>query len=1077
MKKNHQFTHLHVHSHYSLLDGLSKIPELVQHVKNLGMEAVAVTDHGAMYGVIELYREAQKAGIKPIIGMEAYLTTKGHKERLPKEQERRFHLVLLAKNNTGYRNLMELTTRAHLDGFYYKPRIDFPLLEKHHEGLICLSGCLASQVPRLILAGRYDRAKRLALDYQSLFGEGNYYLELQHHPSIPEQEKVNKALIEISAETGIPLVATQDSHYLRPEDAETQDALVAIQTNNMLTDNNRLSMRGEDYSLKSPEQMHEAFKDIPQALENTQNIARMCEVKIEIGKVHLPHYPLPKNKKASKHLEELTRKGLKKRYNWNELEERKRSKIQKRLRHELEIIHRTGFDNYFLIVQDFVNWAKEKGIVVGPGRGSAAGSIVSYLLNITDVDPIRYKLMFERFLNPERVSMPDIDIDFTDVRRDEVINYVRSRYGEDKVAHIITFGTIGARQAIRDVGRVMNISYTYCDQLAKLIPFGYGLAQTLEEIGEFRQIYQTDDNAKKLIDLAQRLEGVVRHHSIHASGVVVSHQPLTHYTPLQRSSKEADTLITQYEMHSIEALGLLKMDFLGLKNLTIIERTLEIVEKTKKHKVNIHKLPLDDKKTFNLFREGNTTGVFQLESAGMRRYLKELKPTTIEDIIAMVSLYRPGPMELIPQYIARKHGRERVAYIHKKLEPILKNTYGIPVYQEQIMQLAQSLAGFTVSEADTLRKAVGKKIKSLLDEQQEKLINGMVKNRIDRSTARKIWQYIEPFARYGFNRSHAASYAQIAYQTAYLKAHFPTQFMAALMTAESSDTERIAFLVQDANQMGIEVLPPDINESFENFTVVPTSQKNKTDKIRFGLSAIKNVGHNVVEAIIQSRKKEGRFSSASDFVERIEQKDINRKSLESLIKAGVFNQLEQQGVLLANLDNILAAIREKNQERLSGQASIFEALNQSGFTLRLEAGEDISEDQKLRWEKELLGLYISSHPLKKHESVLSKLSQPIKNLGNSRSQVSISGFVSTIKKVTTKNGKAMLFVNLEDLTGNIEVIVFPRILEENPVVWKQDNILVIEGRLDTRGGEPKLICEVARTLDQINYKPQTVEAK
>ena len=1046
-----KFTHLHVHSHYSLLDGLPKIEEILDYIKANGMDSVALTDHGVLYGAVEFYKKARRAGIKPIIGAEMYMAFESMYQKRPNIDDKRYHLVLLVKNEEGYRNLVKLITRAHLEGFYYKPRIDEALLEQHASGLIGLSGCLQGKIPQLILAKKIPEAEKLAQKYQAIFGKDNFYLEVQDHPNIPEQKIVNKALIEISKKYNIPLVATNDVHYLKPEDAQVQDILMLINTGAKPDDPERLTMKADDFSMRPPQKMIESFKEIPEAIENTQKIAELCNFNFELGKTKLPHFETPNGKSPDEYLKELCFEGLEK--HKSQIKDLKKAK--ERLEYELSVIKQTGFASYFLIVQDFVRWAKENRIVVGPGRGSVGGSIVAYLLGITEVDPLKHNLLFERFLNPSRVSMPDIDLDFTDRRRDEVISYVAKKYGRDKVAQIITFGTMAARQAIRDVGRAMGLSYSFCDRIAKMIPFGWSLKECLEKVSEFRQLYDTDETAKKLIDFSMKLEGVARHASTHACGVVISPQPLTEIVPLQHPTQNDKNIVTQYEMHSIEELGLLKMDFLGLKNLTIIEDTLSRIYKVQEKSVDISKIPFDDKKTYKLLQKGETTGVFQLESEGMKKYLKELKPSQFEDIVAMVALYRPGPMQFIPEYIARKHKKKKIEYLHPKLKPILKETYGICIFQEQLMQIARDLAGFTLSEADVLRKAVGKKIKSLLIAQKEKFIQGMMKNGIGENIARRIWDWILPFARYGFNKSHSVAYGMIAYITAYLKAHFPVEFMAALLTSEKNDVERIAFLIEECKNLDIEVLPPDINESFRNFSVIP-----KEKKIRFGLRAIKNVGENVVEAIIKERESKGNFQSFADFISRIDSKDLNKKSLESLIKAGVFDRFEERNKLLENLEEILNFNRDIRRTKNNGQQTLFEK-STAPITLRLKEAKPASLQQKLIWEKELLGLYVSSHPLENFKKILERKALPLKELKRNlfNQKIRVGGIISSIKRILTKNGKPMLFMKLEDLTDKTEVVVFPSALERNPNAFQENKIVFVIGRVDNHPESPKIICE------------------
>ncbi len=1045
-----KFTHLHVHSHYSLLDGLPKIDELLDYVKELGMDSVAITDHGNIYGAVEFYKKARERGIKPIIGAEIYMAYEGMRQQRPNIDDKRYHLVLLVKNEEGYKNLVKLLTKAYLEGFYYKPRIDEALLAEHSQGLIGLSACIAGKIPALILSKKMDEAEKVAKTYQDIFGKENFYLDIQYHHNSQEQKTVNKGLVLLSKKLDIPLVATNDVHYLRKEDADAQDILMLINTGADPNDPERLTLKADDFSMRSPEEMMKDFEDLPEAITNTQKVADLCNFQFELGKVQLPKFHVPSGKSPDDYLEELCALGLKKRFGENP-----EKQVLDRLNYELGIINQTGFASYFLIVQDFVNWAKENRIVVGPGRGSVGGSLVAYLLNITNVDPLKYNLLFERFLNPERISLPDIDLDFTDRRRDEVINYVAQKYGRDRVAQIITFGTMAARAVVRDVGRALNYTYTYCDHLAKMIPFGLTLDETLKKVPEFRSLYESDGQTRKLIDFAKKLEGVARHASTHACGVVISDTPLDNIVPLQHPTQDDDVIVTQYEMHSIEDLGLLKMDFLGLKNLTIIEDTLARIYKVQGISLDIEKIPEGDKKTYRLLQKGETVGVFQLESDGMQRYLKQLKPTEFEDIIAMVALYRPGPMQLIPEYIACKNKKKAVDYLHPKLKPILENTYGIPLYQEQIMKIAQILAGFTLAEADVLRKAIGKKIRKLLMSQKEKFIEGCKKNEVREDIAQKIWYWIEPFASYSFNRSHAAAYAMIAYQTAYLKALFPAEFMAALLTSERADIDRISILIEECKKMGLEVLPPDINESFTFFGVVP-----KKNQVRFGLSAIKNVGLNIVEVIVEERKAHGPYASIQDFITRIDSKNLNKKSLESLIKAGVFDKMAERNQLLSSLENLLEHSRENQKTKTNGQNGLFDGMQLNNH-VRLLSATPASEKEKLTWEKELLGLFVSSHPLKGFQHIFENKVVAISTISNprSRQKVRVGGIIAGIKKIMTRTGRPMLFVNLEDLSDRIEVVVFPGIIERNPAVFQENKIVMVSGRMDSRDGVPKLICE------------------
>jgi len=1500
-----KFTHLHVHSHYSLLDGLPKIDQLLDRVKELGMDSVALTDHGVLYGAVEFYKKAKQKGIKPIIGCEIYTAFERMNQKRPNVDDKKYHLILLAKNEQGYKNLVQLVTKAHLEGFYYKPRVDDELLARHSKGLIALSGCLAGRIPRSIQSKNFEQAEMLAQKYQKIFGKDNFYLEIQHHPNIPEQKTTNQELINISKKYDIPLVATNDTHYLKSEDAEPQDILMLINTGANSNDPERITIKSDDFSLKSSAEMEQAFKHVPEAIENTQKIVDACNFELKLGETKLPCFEVPNHKTPDEYLEELCKKGLKKRFKDNLNKE-----ITDRLNYEISIIKQTGFASYFLIVQDFVNWAKQQRIVVGPGRGSAPGSLVSYLLNITNVDPIKNNLLFERFLNPERISMPDIDLDFTDRRRDEVINYVAQKYGKDKVAQIITFGTMAARAVIRDVGRALGYAYGYCDQIAKMIPFGFNLDEALKKVDEFKNIYQTDEQAERLINLAKKLEGVARHASTHACGVVISDQPLSNLIPLQHPTQNDENIVTQYEMHSIEDLGLLKMDFLGLKNLTIIEDTLSRIYVLRNGlKVDIDNIPLDDKETFKTLQKGNTKAIFQLEGDGMTRYLKQLKPTEFEDIVAMVALYRPGPIQFIPDYIARKHKKQKIEYLHPKLKPILEKTQGICIYQEQLMQIARDLAGFSLTEADVLRKAVGKKIIKLLHQQEEKFIKGVVNNGIDKTIAIKLWQWILPFAQYGFNKcvsgktkitnpqtgqlitikelsknprlikeifslsddlkikkakivnvfrngkkpvfqvktrsgrkiiatqnhpfftqygwknleeikineriavprltpepqsplniedykiavlgyllaegnfchpsgfyfysnsedeindylkylkkfdnttgrkdysksaiavyskrknvkeksgavewiwqlglknkkatekfipnfifqlsnsklslligkmfqgdgcinikrryaqifyatsskniadgmqslllrfgiistlhekkfkyrsgvkigytininrydniqkfirnfkyyllknkkealekiekthpilngdlktwsargskdivptniilplirqtvrknnlvfanvarengfserlfifdprkigylretvevfynalknekikeyaqsdifwdeiisiapkgkeetfdltikgthnfiannifvhnSHSCSYATIAYQTAYLKTLYPVEFMAAALTSEKTDVERIAVLIDECQKMKIEVLPPDINESLKNFTVVPkenipSHQKFGSEgKIRFGLLAIKNVGENIIDVIVEEVKNNGRFKNIEDFVQRVNSKDLNKKSLESLIKAGAFDEFAERNKLLHNLERLLEWSRETQKNRTNGQKGLFDG---NGFSnnIKLEQAVPATNFEKLSWEKELLGLYVSSHPLDDFRNILQRKTLSLSEIKNGivNSRVRVGGIISGIKKIITRKGQPMLFVKLEDLTDKAEVVVFPGVIERNPTIFQENKIVFITGRIDNRDNIPKII---ANEVEEIIYE-------
>jgi DNA polymerase-3 subunit alpha len=1055
-----RFVHLHTHSHYSLLDGLAKIDDLVKKVKDHGMNSIALTDHGVMYGAIEFYKKAKKAGIKPILGVETYVAPKSRFDR-DTTGERYYHLILLAENNTGWKNLIKLVTKAHLEGFYYKPRVDKEILREHKEGLIALSACLGGEIDQALLANNFEEAKKVALEYQDIFGENNFFIEIQKHPNLPESEKIEPEIIRLSKETGIPLVATQDLHYINPEDGHYHDILLAIQTGNKLSDDDRLSLKTDDFSLCSPEKMAEKLGHVQEALDNTVKIAERCNVELELGKTLLPEFPKPNGKSANEYLRELVEKRLLERYPGGISQA-----VRDRIEYEMGVIEKTGFADYFLIVQDLINWAKDHGISVGPGRGSAAGSLVSYVLKITDIDPLVYDLLFERFLNPERIQMPDIDIDFADIRRDEVLAYAREKYGADHVAQIITFGTMAARAAVRDAGRAMGLPYSFCDKVAKLIP---GLPNTklkdaLENTDDLKALYKSDANAKNLIDAAMHLEGVARHASVHACGTVIARDPLDERVPLQFAPQDKDVIVTQFEMHAIEDLGLLKIDFLGLKNLTIIEETIRLVKQLKDIDINIGNIPLDDPKTFELLKKGDTTGVFQFESSGMRRYMKDIKPSGIEDLIALVALYRPGPMELIPTFIKRKNGQEKITYLHPKLEPILGNTYGIGVYQEQMMRIARDLAGYSLGEADTLRKAIGKKIKELLDEQQEKLINGMTKNGIDLRTAKAIWELFPPFARYGFNKSHAACYALIGYRTAYLRANYPEEFMASLLNADIGDTDRMSFLTGEAKQENLEVLGPDVNKSYVKFA--PDGEK-----IRFGLLAIKNVGEAIAQAIVEERTRGGEFKDFADFVTRIEHKDLNKKSLESLAKSGALDSFGiERNQVLQNMDDILKYHNSLRKNLFSAQNSLFGATASAIPPLVLKPSEPATPTQRLTWEKELLGFYLSDHPLnhygEKIKTIKARTVAELRAVKDERLIYRGAGLISSIKKIMTKTGQPMLFVTMEDFSPQpIELVVFNNTMQKTQDVWVENRIIAVEGKISFRNGEPSMIVEKAKSLE------------
>jgi len=1053
-----KFVHLHVHTHYSLLDGMGKIPDYLDKAKALGMPAMSITDHGVMYGAIEFYKEAKKRDINPIIGCECYVAPRTLHDKEARVDAKPYHLVLLAENNVGYHNLMKLASIANIDGYYYKPRIDKDTLRKYSEGLIGLSACLGGEPARNAMNGDYAKAKAAALEYSEIFGKDHYYLELQDQPGVPEQERANEGLKRIAKETGIGLVVTNDVHYVNKDDAEAQDILLCVQMGKTVNDEDRMKMT-MDNSMRTYEDLAKAFPDVPEAFENTVKIAEMCNVTIELGGMLIPDYPVPDGLTENKYLEKLVEEGVTRRYGV------KTPELKERIEFELGVIERMKFEGYFLIVQDYVNWAKNQGIVVGPGRGSAAGSVVAYALGIVDLEPMQYDLLFERFLNPDRISMPDVDMDFADDRRHEVIAYVTEKYGKDKVAQIITFGTMKARNAIRDVGRALGMAYGDVDKVAKMVPevLNIKLIDAIKTGPELKQAYKDDPAVKHLIDLATKLEGVARHSSTHACAVVISRDPLVEYAPLQKATKGDLAINTQYEMHAIEDLGLLKMDFLGLSNLTVIKNAMRIIKKVYDKDIDLYTLPIDDKKTYQLLSKGDTTGVFQLESAGMKRYIKELKPTVFEDIIAMVALYRPGPMENIPDFIARKHGKKKIHYDHPLLESALKNTYGIIVYQEQVMQVSKDMAGFTGGEADTLRKAMGKKIASLMSQMKVKFIEGSVKNGVDRKIAEKVYKDFETFAQYAFNKSHSACYALISYWTAYLKAHFPAAFMAALMTSDYGNMDRIAIEIDECQRMGIEVLPPNVNESFAEFGVV-----KETGKISFGLKAVKNVGMGPIEAIIAARKEGGKFTSVEDFARRVSNSEVNKKMLESLAKCGAMEDFGDRATLLANVERILSYATKSQGTASNGQIDLFGGTGVEMPALKLEPAPKMKMSEKLKFEKDLLGIYISEHPMSEYKEQLLKLNvNPIVDLTEEMSNqtVKIGGVLSNVQKIMTRTKQLMYFCWFEDSVSKTELIVFPKVIEETPDLWVVGNVLLIRGKVSTKDNQVKVIVDKAIKLE------------
>ena len=1086
--KPSDFVHLHNHTFHSVLDGLTKIHDLVDKVKELGMEAAAVTDHGTMSGILDYYKTAKKAGIKPIIGIETYVATRSRFDRDPGKDKQRFHLTVLAMNNTGFHNLMKLSTRANLEGMYYKPRIDHDLLEELNEGLIVLSGCASGEIGVALKEDDYDRAREIAKWYKSIFGD-RYYLELQDHGHPKSnthwdvQAKINEGLIKLSKELDIEMVVTCDGHYLTHEYQDAHEILLCVGTGSYLSDEKRMSLKDFELHLTDPRDIIDHWgEEFPEVIRNTKKIADRCDVEIELGRILIPKYPLPDGENEHSYLLRLTYQGLLQRYNGVSKEEAEKldpdeiipklsDEVRERAKMELGVMGNMGYEGYFLIVQDFINWGKSQGIVFGPGRGSAAGSIIAYALNITDLDPLKYGLLFERFLNPDRISMPDIDVDIQDTRRDEVIEYCAKKYGEDHVSNIATFGKMFGRMAVRDVARVLEVPYAESDRLAKLVPppsqgRHIPLSVSIKEDADLRNEYENNPTAKEVLDYAIQLEGTIRSHGVHACGVVIAPDTLVNYIPLEMAQK--GVVATQFPMGEVEELGLLKMDFLGLSNLTIINNAMRIIRKAYKKEINLSELPLDDKKTYELFQRGDTTGVFQLESAGMKRYLRGLKPTTFEDIIAMVALYRPGPMQFIDSFIRRKHGEEEITYLHSGMKNSLKNTYGILVYQEQFMQISKEWCGFTGGQADTLRKAVGKKKIDLMKKVKPEFVEGAVKvGGATKEIAETFWTQLEEFANYCFNKSHAACYGLIAYWTAYLKAHYPDAFMAALMTSDHDDTDRLAIEITECKHMGISVLSPDVNESFVEFAVVPNE-----NKIRFGMSAVKGVGVGAVEEVLRARE-DGPFTSVEDFARRVSTGKFNRKAWESLIKSGAFDDMGDRSDLLFNLDSITSFASKLQKEAASGQTNLFGMLGGDDAasvqsTLHLQKAPVKHDDkERLMWERELLGLYISAHPLDRYETYLSEQTQPLTQLVpeyDSR-MMTVGGIISTVRTIVTKSGSKMAFVGIEDKFGEGEIIVFPNLYEKVGAKLVQDAVIRVSGKNSARdrdgnlGNESKLIAD------------------
>ncbi len=1086
MDTNASFTHLHVHTEYSLLDGSSKIKELITRVKELGMSSIAITDHGVMYGAIDFYKEAVAQGIKPILGCEAYVASGSRFNKDNSKDNFYYHLVLLAKDNNGYKNLIKLVSKGFTEGFYYKPRIDLELLEEYHEGIIALSACLAGPVAKTLLNVSYEKAKETALTYNKIFGKDNFYLELQDH-GIPEQQTVNSGLIRISKETGIPLVCTNDLHYINKEDSEAHDILICIQTGKTVDDVNRMKYEGSEFYLKSPNEMYSLFPYAVEALENTNKIAKICNVSFEFNKYKLPIFDVPNNKDAFSYLCELCQTGLKQRY------ENITSNLTERLNYELDTIKNMGFVDYFLIVWDFIKYAKDRGITVGPGRGSAAGSIVAYSLRITDIDPIKYNLLFERFLNPERISMPDIDIDFCYERRQEVIDYVVKKYGEDHVAQIITFGTMAARNAIRDVGRAIAMPYSDVDKIAKMIPMELKITikKALQMNPELLREYETNDRVKYLIDMSIKLEGLPRHASTHAAGVVICDNPVVDYVPLNSND---GVITTQYTMTTLEELGLLKMDFLGLRTLTVINDTITEIKRNHSIKIDTNKIDYSDPKVFELISSGKTDGVFQLESPGMRQFMKELKPRNIEDIIAGISLYRPGPMDFIPKYVKGKNSGETIKYTHPALENILKSTYGCIVYQEQVMQIVRELAGYSLGRSDLVRRAMSKKKTDVMAEERKNFIYGLgsdvpgcIKNGIDKESAEKIFDEMTDFAKYAFNKSHAAAYAVVAYQTAWLRTYYPVEFMAALLTSVMAFSNKIAEYIDTCRKINIQLLPPDINEGFSGFSV-------SNNKIRFGLSAIKNVGKGNISALVSEREKNGPYISMTQFLDRLS-KDLNTRAIESLIKAGAFDSLGgKRSQYMTVYKQIYNGLGQSKKRNIDGQLNLFQLSSQNDEDLFKDELPDEKEfDTKylLSLEKEVLGIYVSGHPLSEYKEVLEKyISCTSLDFSSDTNEdyeshkiydtqsVVIGGIVSSISIKYTKNNKTMAFLTIEDLYGTIEVIMFPNIYSQYNSLIKEDKVILIHGTASISEDQaPKVICDRIQTYNELMENHSTLWLK
>ena len=1073
-----EFTHLHVHTEYSLLDGSNKIKEYVARVKELGMDSAAITDHGVMYGVIDFYRAAREAGINPILGCEVYVAPGSRFEReVGSGDDRYYHLVLLAENNQGYSNLMKIVSKAFVEGFYYKPRVDLELLEKYHEGIIALSACLAGEVARYLARGMYEDAKIAALRYQDIFGKGNFFLELQDH-GIPEQQTVNQQLLRMHRETGIDLVATNDVHYTMAEDAEPHDVLLCLQTQKKLSDENRMRYEGGQYYVKSPEEMARLFPYALEALENTHKIALRCHVEIEFGVTKLPKYDVPDGLTSWEYLNKLCHEGLEQRYH------PVTDALKKRLDYELSTIKNMGYVDYFLIVWDFIKYARDNDIMVGPGRGSAAGSLVAYTLGITQLDPIRYDLLFERFLNPERVSMPDIDVDFCFERRQEVIDYVRRKYGDDCVVQIVTFGTLAARGVIRDVGRVLDMPYAQVDTIAKMVPQEPNITidKALGMNPEFRKAYEEQEDIHRLIDLAKRLEGLPRHTSMHAAGVVISQKDVSEYVPLSRA--QDGSIVTQFTMTTLEELGLLKMDFLGLRTLTVIQNAVKMIEQSTGVFLDMQKIDYNDKKVLDSLGTGRTDGVFQLESAGMKNFMKELKPQSLEDIIAGIALYRPGPMDFIPKYLEGKNNRDSVTYDCPQLIPILEPTYGCIVYQEQVMQIVRDLAGYSLGRSDLLRRAMSKKKQAVMEKERQSFVygnreegvKGCIKNGISEEIANKIYDEMIDFAKYAFNKSHAAAYGVVAYQTAYLKYYYAAEFMAAMLTSVMDISTKVAEYVYSCRSMGIEILPPDINEGESGFSA-------KGNSIRYGLTAIKNVGKNIIDGIVEEREKHGKYTDLEDFITRTANLGVNKRAIENFIKAGAFDSLNatRKQMMMVYIQ-ILDGVNKENKDAWEGQMSIFDMADDSTkekYKVKMPDVGEYTVDQKLAFEKEVIGIYASGHPLQAQEQ---KWRKHITNMSidftepeegeeskvPDKSKVAVGGIISAITKKFTKTGQQMAFITLEDLVGTVEVVVFPRQFERSRMLMEEGQKIFVKGEANIEENSAgKVLANSIVSFDQV----------